>query len=514
MVSSVLLGVLGLGGWAIAAVVQDSTQVTSILPFVNWTSATPVVTAPPSIPAITFPPLPPDFNDIPRDILECYDSWASANVHNTFIERQVSSLASSARLDPPSLGLDRSSWIERMCTTSPFTGQYTTLCDGLARNTERSEEVNCRNVATTYTWSQTIYWTTIIPEWLSRWRAENRVELPTCSQAPDREKLCYRLHSAYFWRSKQAESSAKANITQLPRWFIDAERPMCRTLRRPPPWNQTTKSCLFNVDDYQVYYWPSAPLTGSSFCMPNITRLPGGTRTIPWLPNTAVVSGLTLTSPSIYHFLKGVGVSTSIGAIRQGRAGLSPVYNLSSSIAPDTILTFPQEESDVWTVKGHRTGRGLHAHWEYQYGSGSYNADDMSTVRSAAYFGECQPRKTCNHTGQTISQAQYRQNAALSVKEVLNEWDSDEFQDCNWSSQYWQQGPWHDRVDMWIAPGQPWRAVPIMTDDEGEPEATRMAKPASTISSPPIRTGDWVPETTETGEPADGPNGGPDDGPE
>lgn len=339
---------------------------TSTQAFVNSTSATPVITKPPSIPIITLLPLPPEFNDVPNDVRECYDSWASAHAHNIFIEGQIDRLASTAKLDPPTTVFELSSaYGNYVCSTSYLPGKYTTLCDGLARNMEKSESVSCGDVWETYNNTISISSTTIIPSWLSRWKADNGVPLPSCLQSLDRHSVCYRLHSAYSWRTEQAKSSEKANITQLPSSLMIAERPACRTLRDPPPSNWTTRPCQLNVKNYQLYYWPSAPLTGSSLCMPNVTRLPGGTRTIPWLPNTAVVSGFTLTSPSAYHFMTGVKVSTSIGKVRYGRWYMSPVWNLSTSIDSNSILTFPQEESEIWTVRSHRSGRGIHAHVEF-----------------------------------------------------------------------------------------------------------------------------------------------------
>lgn len=338
---------------------------TSTHTLVNLTSATPSITKPPSIPAITLLPLPPEFDDIPKDVRECYDSWASVHAHDVFIEGEVGRLASTAKLDPPTTVLERTSAFENyVCSTSLLPGKYTTLCDGLPRNMQRSEAVSCGNIWSTYNKTISISSTTIVPEWLSRWKASNEIPLPSCLQSLDRQSACYRLHSAYSWRTEQAKSSEKANITQLPMSLMIAEKPACRTLKDPPPSNWTKRPCHLDVKNYQLYYWPSAPLTGSSLCLPNVTRLPGGTRTIPWLANTAVVSGFTLTSPSVYHFMTGVKISTSIGRERQGRL-MSPVWNLSTLIDSTSILTFPQEESEIWTVRSHRSGHGIHAHIDF-----------------------------------------------------------------------------------------------------------------------------------------------------
>lgn len=88
---------------------------------------------------------------------------------------------------------------------------------------------------------------------------------------------------------------------------------------------------------------------------------------------------------------------------------------------------------------------------------------------------------------------------------MLNEWDSDEFQDCDWGQQYYMPS-FHNKSGMWIAPGEPWRATPIVTDDEDEPGAIIMPKPASTVHSPVTKTVNWVPHITETGDPENEPH--------
>lgn len=126
-------------------------------------------------------------------------------------------------------------------------------------------------------------------------------------------------------------------------------------------------------------------------------------------------------------------------------------------------------------------------------------------MRSADYFGECPHSKTCNHTGETISQAHFTQRAAIDIRDMLNEWDSDEFQDCDWGQQNYVPS-FHNKSGMWIAPGEPWRATPIVTNDKDEVETTMMAKPASTVHSPITQTANWTPDVRETGEPRNKPD--------
>ncbi|KAJ4295178.1 hypothetical protein N0V90_007188 [Kalmusia sp. IMI 367209] len=374
-------------------------MITATSVFLNTTTistSAPATTVPP-IPHITFPPLPPSFDDIPLENLACYDSSASAEAINAFIERQP---------------------------------------------------------------------------WLASWSSANEVPLPSCKAAENDKPLCYRLHSAYSWRTSAIEATGTSNGTTstitIPPYMLDAARPNCHTLQNTPPPDLATKSCIIGATGYEVHYWPSAPLPGSSFCA-NGTRLPGGTPTIPGVPNTAVVSGLTLTSPSVYHFLKGAAVSTSIGGSVTGRH-VHPVYSASSSYPSGAILTLPQDESAVWTAQPLHKGVGLHARWEWSFANGSYNADAMTQAPAPAYFEACKREREWEcvrpdpDKPRTISQAHYRQYAAVSIRDVLDEWDSDAFKDCIWH-QYWELGDWYGREDMWIAPGEPAVAKAIVTED-------------------------------------------------
>jgi len=381
----------------------------------------------------------------------------------------------------------------------PHTGPYTTLCDGLARNTNTAADVEiCTIITETSTGTMLPGYTPSIPPYISSWSASNEVPVPSCTPAPDYQSLCYRLHSAYSWRTDQAKKTDTANATTTPTYILEAEKPPCKTWTHAPPEGLATKSCLLGVNDYAVHYWPSAPQPGSSFCA-NATRAPGGTATIPGLPNTAVVSGFTLTSPSVYHFLKGVAVSTSIGESEFGgrrRGYFSPVYNISSSIS-QMILTLGQREEDIWTAQPSRTGRGYRAHWNWRFANGSYNADAMTQASEPAYLDACKRERIFDCNEGTISQAHFRQYAAVSIKEVLDEWKNGSFEDCIWH-EYYEAGKWYDRQDMWIAPGEPYRATPIVTAGLGGAEPTGVRpSPGSTLDGVAVKTaGGWKAEET------------------
>jgi len=148
-------------------------------------------------------------------------------------------------------------------------------------------------------------------------------------------------------------------------------------------------------------------------------------------------------------------------------------------------------------------GHVAHRYMEWRYANQSYNADWMAMVPSSAYFKACIRESLCEQDDKTISQAHFRQYAALSVKDVLAEWDSDEFQDCDWTSQCWQKGTWHDRNDMWIAPGEPWRATPITTagDDDVKATVVPWARPGSSFGSVASKTESSEPVQTEIEKP-------------
>ncbi|KAF2469925.1 uncharacterized protein BDR25DRAFT_343567 [Lindgomyces ingoldianus] len=454
---------------------------------------------PPPNPSITLGPLPPEFDDIPKENLQCYNSWASAAAINLYIQWQIFTLAPWVPLPTPTPHTTIYPVTNTECTTT-YSGPQTVLCDNITRNYLPTENTTCATTSFLSTYSlYNSYWQSS-PSWLSSWSTANTKPYPPCTFAHDFETVCYRLHSVYSWRTSQAAASASANITTTPEDMLWPMKPTCKTLIDLPSPNAKTKRCKFDVDDYAIYYWPSAPLIGTTFCA-NATRRAGGTRTIPWLPNTAVVSGHTLTSPSVYHFLTGVRVSTYLGN-RDSNKFRSPHYNISSAL-PTSLITFPQGESEIWTAQPTEFGIGASHHTEWRYANSSYNADWMATAPSSAYFNACSRNNLCSSTDRTISQAHFRQFAALSVKDVLAEWDSGKFLDCDWTSQYfesWGSGNWHDRKDMWIAPGEPWRATPIVTE-EGEVKATGVgwARPGSVAGGKVSRTQVSGPEQTGKG---------------
>jgi hypothetical protein len=102
--------------------------------------------------------------------------------------------------------------------------------------------------------------------------------------------------------------------------------PPCSVLTNVPA--PTAKlTCKINVGAYQAYYWPQPrPSDPNSFLCPGNSTGTLITRTIPDRPNTVILSGYTLTSPRIYHFLNSITVPTYLGIAVQpgGLGGLTP----------------------------------------------------------------------------------------------------------------------------------------------------------------------------------------------
>jgi hypothetical protein len=171
----------------------------------------------------------------------------------------------------------------------------------------------------------------------------------------------------------------------------------------------------------------------------------------------------------------------------------SQVYNISSSI-PQNILTLAQREEDVWTAQPTHTGRGMRAHWDWRFTNGSYNADAMTQVALPAYYDACRRERAWDCNNSTISQAHYRQYAAVSIRDLLDGWKSGQFEDCIWHEHY-EVGKWFDRQDMYIAPGEPYRATPIVTAGVDGVEPTDVKpSPGSSLDGVAVKTA--LPEET------------------
>ena len=181
-----------------------------------------------------------------------------------------------------------------------------------------------------------------------------------------------------------------------------------------------------SIDSYEAYYWPTPPPSGSEFCNPNTTRATA-TPTISEKGKTAIVSGLTLTSPSVYYLLRNITVETYIGkGSGIGSGYTSPVYVLSTTINDEErLLTLAQREGEILSQSKTCSGRRGAVHCTVSY-EPNFLINDLKTVQASHY-----------HPGwpfsasETICQDQYTPNIVLPLTDVARQ--NKIFEDCSWT---------------------------------------------------------------------------------
>lgn len=228
-------------------------------------------------------------------------------------------------------------------------------------------------------WANTVIPGTTLPGYAN--------EQPECMIAPHSVPLCDEVNSAYTWwlssRGSKTLPPNEASTTATPTKSLveTLVPPGCIQFMPAPP--QAKPTCTIMIDNHEVWYWPAPGPTGSDFCNASWVP-PTATPTIPVKPNTAIVSGLTLTSPSVYHFIKSGTVLTLAGTNRKADGGAiaqTSIWKPSTTIGPEgTFLVEKQLEKDIVsvTISGPK-----HPHGAAQY---SYNKDfrinDVFTMRS------------------------------------------------------------------------------------------------------------------------------------
>lgn len=266
-----------------------------------------------------------------------------------------------------------------------------------------------------------IYTETTTGSWVTpTWSTElEQIPSPTCTVAQDLSPQCSRLAEAYTWRTSQIPTDDPTATT------VYIAPPDC-AVSVPPP---STKRCSLTADSYEAYYWPTAtPTNSNAFCSPNATA-PTGTPTIPGRPNTAVISGLTLTSPYVYHILHNATVLSFEG--RASSIGDGPgksIYGISSSIPK---LTFAQPSASILSQSKecHKPGHHGVARCTLSYHP-DFNIKDLYTVNAKVYYGE----ELETPTTATICQASYSPVIALPLSEVAAQNKVGE--DCEWTFSY------------------------------------------------------------------------------
>jgi hypothetical protein len=179
------------------------------------------------------------------------------------------------------------------------------------------------------------------------------------------------------------------------------------------------------ADSYEAYFWPTPTQSNSDAFCGNGT-VPTGTPTIPGRPNTAVISGLTFTSPSIYHILHNATVHTYAGeAFSILYGNVAPIYSISSVLPK---LTFAQPTNSILSQSKecHKPSPHGAVRCTISY-EPDFHIQDVFTVNAKAYYGE----ELATPTTATICQASYSPTIGLPLVEVAAQNGVGE--DCEWT---------------------------------------------------------------------------------
>ncbi|OAL06300.1 hypothetical protein IQ06DRAFT_362570 [Phaeosphaeriaceae sp. SRC1lsM3a] len=317
-------------------------------------------------PTPNLPALPSQFSDIPASAISCWDAHANYSTTSAFLSSQIwSAVQSSESVYPPDHSIYYTWLNENANCSTTFVPPLTTLCDGY----------------------------------------------PPSDFGP----VCSRLKDAYSWRVTQLQS-------QVPSVTGSIATPGCSVLI-PTPTGAVPKA-LLQGGSWEAYHWPTPT---PSLC----TNGTNGTNATPTPVlsagnMTAVVSGFTLTSPSVYHFLRNATLSTFAGRI--SGIGDSSI-NGEDAFAPSTtasLLTVKQLEPDILTLWRGCGGSGKRRRCTYHAVPGSFSIADLATVRIEEW---CRPYGC--YESDTVYQDEYTPTAALAMTDIMSQ--NGVFTDCEWT---------------------------------------------------------------------------------
>ena len=248
---------------------------------------------------------------------------------------------------------------------------------------------------------------------------------PACTIAPNDSPMCDRVVSAYSW---WVTSKAEASKTSVP-WTPpegDLAIPTCWQLVKPTP--DARPTCKLDYSSHDIFYWPTPTPTGTDFCNSSWVA-PTLEPTIPGKPNTAVVSGFTLTSPTVYHFFRDFNLSTLAGTRTRADHGYIVTRNVFHpyTITPGPrTLTYAQLESDMISVSWRKRSK---SQTSYTYNN-DFRINDIHTIRAEKWYG--------NHSNfraepnSTIFQDEVEPYLAVPYKELAIENKVNGLEDCQW----------------------------------------------------------------------------------
>ena len=159
--------------------------------------------------------------------------------------------------------------------------------------------------------------------------------------------------------------------------------PSCVDIVPTSPGHKLT-CAVYAENGHEVHYWPTPTPTGTDFCNSSWTPVTQ-TPTIPGKPNTAVVSGQTLTSPSLYHFIPSISLLTLAGT----RTVINPTIwiptrSVFSPYSPTpTLLTIPKLESDILSMYTAYSRKARN--YKYSF-SKDFKVQDVFTMRKEAWL--------------------------------------------------------------------------------------------------------------------------------
>ncbi|KAF2120316.1 hypothetical protein BDV96DRAFT_485650, partial [Lophiotrema nucula] len=347
------------------------------------------------IPPANIPALPSQFSDIPQSVIDCWDARANYTSASSFL---YSELLNSATWN-------WTAW----STTSYSLAQYI------------DERYDCK--------------TTALPSLTT-----------LCDGYPRASTL---LKDAYDWRTAQLQA-------QIPTPTGSIAGPGCSVLSTPTP--NAKPTCVLEGGTWEAFYWPTPMPTGSAFCAANLTHATG-TPTIPGRANTAVVSGLTLTSPSLYHFIRNVTLKTFVGTASLVGRGLDgqKLYSQSTVAA---FLTVAQRESDILTISRLCAGSNKHRYCTFDASNG-FSIADQTTVRASEYCGQ----RGCG-TSETVYQDNYKPTLGIPASEIVTQ--NGAFMDCAWTTtgaRVRTKGP--AVYNVGLMKSEDWHKITLTGDDTG-----------------------------------------------
>lgn len=296
----------------------------------------------------------------------------------------------------------------------------TTLCDGYPRAAKcivGYTLTSAGQYTLTSVMSSTGYW--ILPTWTTE---TSQIPIPTCTVAPDLSPLCARVAAAY-----QARVSNDAQNKRL-------YAPGCTALIKDDYTGSAKPKCSFHAESYDGYIWPAQQTAAPGTFCPNNTATTATSTGIEG-PSTVVTSGLTITSPDVYHLIhnatvyKYLGIATAVGYdISESFFQISTTYNRLSFSQPPSSL-YSQTQSCGNTPQ-RREVNAAAAQYCKVANNPDFRIQDLFTVDADKYS------KWYNAPTRpaTICQNRYTEILALPYTDI--EGFKNVATDCNWTWTY------------------------------------------------------------------------------